>query len=340
MPPNNYNTNSTKLLFCEKEGINVKRKKHSSSIQFKDIFGRVAIALLVMFLIVIMSQMFYTLNENEDAVVFTFGKPSLVSESGLHLAMPIVQDVYKCNTSMQGLSIGYDSYNNPIENDSLMITKDFNFVNVDFYLEWYIADPVAYYCASDEPQLILSTLAKSVIRDTVGSYNIDEVLTTGKATIQASIKEKLVERIDAENIGITVNNITLQDTEPPTDAVIAAFKAVEDAKQRAEELENVANKYRSENIPAAEAEANAILQQAEAQKQERIKEAEGQIARFTAMYEEYMKFPDVTKTRMYYETMEALLPYLKVIIQSDDGSVINIVGGDESTPLPVYGADG
>ena len=312
-----------------------KKSRSKYTISFGDFFGKVAIVLLLIFAVVIASQMCYTLNENEDAVVFTFGKPTLVSESGLHFAVPLVQNVYKCNTAMQGLSIGYDANNNPIENDSLMITKDFNFVNVDFYLEWYVADPVAYYCAADEPQLILSTLAKSVIRDTVGSYNIDEVLTTGKSEIQAAIKENLLKRIESEKIGIAVNNITLQDAEPPTQEVVAAFKAVEDAKQKAEELENVANKYRSENIPAAEAEANAILQKAEAQKQERIKEAEGQIARFTEMYDEYVKFPDITKTRMYYEAMESLLPYMKVVIQGENGSVINIVGDSDTPLIPV-----
>ena len=316
-----------------------KKTRKNSDISFSGIFGRVAIVLLIIFTIVMVTQMCYTLNENEDAVVFTFGKPSLVSESGLHFAIPVVQNVYKCNTAMQGLSIGYDAYNNPIENDSLMITKDFNFVNVDFYLEWYVADPIAYYCASDEPQLILSTLAKSVIRDTVGSYSIDEVLTTGKAEIQAAIKESLMKRIESEKIGIAVNNITLQDAEPPTQEVVAAFKAVEDAKQKAEELENVANKYRSENIPAAQAESNAILQKAEAQKQERIKEAEGQIARFKAMYEEYMKSPEITKTRMYYEAMEALLPFMKVVIQGENGSVINIVGDSDAPVVPVYGTN-
>lgn len=318
----------------------MRKRKFKDNKEFaKEIFGRVAIILLAIVAIVTISQMCYTLNENEDAVVFTFGKPSLVSESGLHFAVPIVQDVYKCNTAMQGLSIGYDAYNNPVENDSLMITKDFNFVNVDFYLEWYVADPIAYYCVSDEPQLILSTLAKSVIRDTVGSYNIDEVLTTGKAEIQAAIKDALMKRIESEKIGIAVNNITLQDAEPPTQEVVAAFKAVEDAKQKAEELENVANKYRSENIPAAQAESNAILQKAEAQKQERIKEAEGQIARFKAMYEEYMKSPEITKTRMYYEAMEALLPFMKVVIQGENGSVINIVGDSDAPVIPVYGTN-
>ena len=92
-----------------------KKSRKNSDISFSGIFGRVAIVLLIIFAIVMVTQMCYTLNENEDAVVFTFGKPSLVSESGLHFAIPVVQNVYKCNTAMQGLSIGYDAYNNPVE---------------------------------------------------------------------------------------------------------------------------------------------------------------------------------------------------------------------------------
>ena len=166
----------------------------------------------------------------------------------------------------------------------------------------------------------------SYIRDTVGSYNIDEVLTTGKAQIQSEIKEKLVERLENEQIGITVRSVSIQDAEPPTSEVSAAFKAVEDSKQQAEKTVNEANTYRSQQIPAAEAKANAVLNSAEATKQARIQEAQGQIARFTAMYEEYIKYPDVTKTRMYYEVMEELLPNLKVIIQDGSGNIINVLG--------------
>lgn len=287
----------------------------------------VATVVIIAFIIISLFGAFYTLNEDEDAVVSTFGTPSVVEDSGLHFKIPFVQKLRKVDMSVRGMPIGYDPESNAsIENESLMITKDFNFVSVDFYIEWQVTDAVAYTHAAEDPQLILKTLAMSYIRDTIGSYNIDEVLTTGKAQIQSEIKTKLVDRLNKEGIGVTVRSVAIQDAEPPTEAVSAAFKAVEDAKQRAEETVNGAKKYNSQQIPAAEAKANAMLESAEATKQARIREAEGQIARFTAMYEEYMKFPAITKVRMYYEAMEELLPSLKVIIQDGNGTVVNIVG--------------
>ena len=113
-------------------------------------------------------------------------------------------------------------------------------------------------------------------------------------------------------------NITIQDAEPPTAEVLEAFKAVETAKQSKETAINNANKYQSEQVPAADAEVDQILKQAEATRQNRINEATGQVARFNAMYEEYTKYPLITKQRMFYEAMEELLPELKIII--DDGS--------------------
>ena len=301
-----------------------KKKTHDFSITPKFVIKVV----VILFAVITVLSSFYTLNEDQDAVVSTFGNPSTVSESGLHFKIPFVQTVNKVDMSMRGMQIGYDANSQFIENESLMITKDFNFVNVDFYLEWQVVDAVAYRHSSQDPEAILKTLAMSYIRDTIGSYNIDEVLTTGKAQIQSEIKDKLMNRIDKENIGVAVRSLSIQDAEPPTAAVPAAFKAVEDAKQKAEETVNMANKYKSEQIPAAEAKANALLESAEATKQARIKEAEGQIARFTAMYNEYIKSPDVTKARMYYEAMEDLLPNLRVIIQDGNGNVINVLGGD------------
>ena len=288
----------------------------------------IALIVVAVFALITFFSTFYTLNEDQDAVVSTFGEPSVVSDSGLHFAIPYVQTVEKVDMSVRGMPIGYDASGNWIENESLMITKDFNFVNVDFYLEWQVVDAVAFTRAAEDPTFILKTMAMSYIRDTIGSYNIDDVLTTGKAQIQSEIKEKLMTRIDAEKIGISVRSISIQDAEPPTQNVIAAFKAVEDAKQRAEETVNNANKYKSEQLPDAEAQANAVLESAEATKQARIKEAEGQIARFTAMYNEYIKFPEITKARMYYEAMEELLPNMKIIIQDGNGSIVNIIGGE------------
>lgn len=295
------------------------------------IFSIVWKVLLGIFILVAVLLSVYTINEDEDAVITTFGTPSIVEDSGLHFKMPFIQKLDKVDMSVRSMAIGYDANGNSIENESLMITKDFNFVNVDFYIEYQVTDAVAYLYAAEDPVMALRTLAMSYIRDTVGSYNVDEVLTTGKGQIQSEIKEKLSARMEQEGLGITVRGVSIQDSEPPTTEVSNAFKAVEDAKQKAEETVNGAKAYQNQKIPAAEAQVKSIVETATAEKAARIAEAQGQIARFNAMYEEYIKFPDVTMQRMYYEAMEDLLPGIKVIIQDGDGTIVNILGNNGGT---------
>ena len=145
------------------------------------------------------------------------------------------------------------------------------------------------------------------------------ILTTGKNEIQASIKEVLAAQLEKHDIGLSLVNVTIQDSEPPTVEIMEAFKNVETAKQGKETAINNANKYRNEKLPTAEAEADKIIKEAEAYKQERINEATGQVARFNAMYEEYIKNPTITKQRMFYEAMEEVLPDLELIIDSSNG---------------------
>ena len=199
-----------------------------------------------------------------------------------------------------------------------MITSDFNFVNVDFYVEYKVSDPVKYLYNSKQPTEILKNIAQSCIRTVVSNYTVDDVITTGKNEIQASIKEMIVEKLEQQDIGLMLVNISMQDAEPPTAEVIEAFKAVETAKQGKETAINNANKYQNEQIPQAKAKADQIIQDAEATKQKRINEATAQVVRFNEMYEEYVKNPLITKQRMFYETMEDVLPGVKLII--DDGS--------------------
>ena len=200
-----------------------------------------------------------------------------------------------------------------------MITSDYNFIDVDFFVEYRISDPVAYLYASREPEQILRSISQSCIRNVIGSYVVDDVLTTGKSEIQAKIKEMIMEQLEEQEIGLMLTNITMQDSEPPTAEVMEAFKKVETAKQGKETTLNNAEKYRSEKLPEAEAEADQIIKKAEAAKQTRVNEAEGQVARFNAMYEEYKKNPAITKERMYYEAMEDVLPGVKLVIDSGDG---------------------
>lgn len=262
---------------------------------------------------------FYNIQEQEQAVLTTFGVAKNVSEPGLHFKIPFVQRVQKVNTTIQGFALGYDPSNNESEEeDSLMITRDYNFVNVDFFVEYKVADPVKAVYASEDPVLILKNISKSCIRSVIGSYEVDAVLTTGKNEIQSMIRDMIIEKLEEHDIGLQVVNVTIQDSEPPTAEVMEAFKAVETAKQGKETAINNANKYRNEKLPGATAEIDKIMQEAEAQKTQRINEANAEVAKFNAMYEEYAKNPQVTKQRMFYEAMEDVLPRLKVIIDGTD----------------------
>ena len=321
---------------------NKKMKRMLRPVKFAIILALVGVAAL---------DSFYTLSENEMAVVTTFGRPSSVMTSGPKFKYPFIQKVYKMSKEIRGMPIGYDpdyssqtgagapllnSHINAssrvddgegtpentvsIPSESEMITKDFNFVNVDFYIEYQIVDPIKAYINSQYAISILKNLAQSYIRDTVGSYSVDEVITTGKSEIQAKVKALLSERLEQEDIGIGIVNVTIQDAEPPTEAVNNAFKAVEDAKQGMDTKINEAKKYQSEQLPAANAKADKAASDAEAYRQQRISEAEGQVSRFNDMYEEYAKYPLITKKRMFYETMEELLPGLKVIVNGSDGT--------------------
>lgn len=276
----------------------------------------------ILVVLILLFNSTYQIDEQEQAVLITFGKAAPVTEPGLHFKIPFIQQVKKVNTTIQGFSIGYDEPTNTSELDeSLMITSDYNFVNVDFFIEYRFSDPVKAVFASEEPINILKNISMSCIRTVIGSYPVDDVLTTGKNEIQASIREMILHRLEEQDIGIQLVNITIQDSEPPTTEVMEAFKAVETAKQGKETALNNANKYRNEQIPSAEAQADAIIQEAEAEKTSRINEAIAQVARFNAMYEEYIKNPEVTRERMFYEAMEEVLPDLKVIIESPNGDV-------------------
>ncbi len=282
----------------------------------------IGIIAAMMILAILALNSTYQIREQEQAVLITLGNAKAVTEPGLHFRVPFVQQVKKVNTTIQGFAIGYEmDSDTSLPDDSLMITSDYNFVNVDFFVEFRYSDPVKAIYASEDPVAILRNISQSCIRTVIGTYPVDDVLTTGKNEIQAAIKEMILARLEEQDIGVQLVNITIQDSEPPTMEVMEAFKAVETAKQGKETALNNANKYRNEQLPLAQAQADGIIKDAEARKTERINEATAQVARFNAMYEEYIKNPTITRQRMFYEAMEKVLPDLKVVIESPSGDM-------------------
>ena len=286
----------------------------------------IPLAVVILLLVSLFFNSFYELKEDEFAVITTLGKPSVVSASGLQFKLPLIQQKTIVSKATKGFPIGYDIRTGAsIPAESVMITVDYNFVNVDFYVEYRVTDPVKYLYNSEDPVGILKMLCQSYIRDTIGLYKVDDVITTGKGEIQSAIKEKILKRLEEEDLGITLVNISIQDAEPPTNNVQEAFKAVETAKQQAETATNNANKYANEVLPAAQADADEVLQQAEAYKAARINEANGQASRFAKLYEEYSKYPEITRQRLFYETVSDIFPDMKIVITGKDGSNISTV---------------
>ncbi|MCR5093786.1 MAG: FtsH protease activity modulator HflK [Lachnospiraceae bacterium] len=280
--------------------------------------GKVIAAVVIAILVLVLgSAAFYNVGEQEQAVLTMFGQIVRTDTAGLYFKVPLLQQVHKVDMTTHGIGIGYQvegGQNISVEEEGVMITSDFNFVDIDFYLEYKVSDPVAYLYNTMEPEITMKNMALACIRSTVINYPVDEVITTAKGQIQAEVKEKLQEELTRQEVGLTVVNVSVQDAEPPTPEIVQAFKEVETAKQGKETAVNNAKKYQNEQIPRAEANADKITQQAEADKQARIAEAEGQAERFDRMYAEYQKYPLITKQRMFYEAMEEVLPGVKVII--------------------------
>ena len=288
--------------------------------------GLIVVAIVIIMAAILAFDAIYTIKEQEQAVITTFGKAKTVNTAGLHFKIPIIQKVQKVDTTINGFSIGYNmETNESIDTESMMITQDYNFVNVDFFVEYKVSDPIKALFASEEPVKILKNIAQSSIRMVVGSYDVDSVITTGKNEIQSAIKDSILAKLELQDIGIQLVNITIQDASPPTTEVMEAFKSVETAKQGADTEMNNANKYQNEQLPQADADVDKILQEAASTKAERVNEANAEVAKFNKMYEEYMKYPLITKKRMFYETMEDVLPSMKVIIDSKASNVQKIL---------------
>ena len=291
----------------------------------KKILKRVLLGIAAFAVLIMIFRCFYTVNEQKNAVVTQFGRIVKVNTAGFYFKAPW-QQVTKVDVTTHGTGIGYvvsaTGQNITDTDNGIMITADFNLLNIDFYLEYRVTDPVAYLYNSEQPEQILSNIALANIRTVVSNYKVDEAMTTGKSQIQADVKEAMIRELELYNIGLSVVNITVQDSAPPTEEISAAFKAVETAKQKADTAMNEALQYQNQKIPEAEANADAILRKASAYKEARIAEATGQVERFLKMYEEYKKYPLITKRRLFFEKMEEILPGLKVIITSGDTQTI------------------
>ena len=299
----------------------------------------VPIVLLVIVLAIGAFTCWYTVDDKQQAVVTTFGKVTDITDAGVHFMLPFgIQQVRKVDVNVyQKMELGYradeatDAGYRLVIDESKMITGDYNIVNIEFFIEYKISDPVKYLYSSYNPEDILRNLVQSQVRNVVGSTDVDGVLTDGKSQIQLQVKEFITEILNEYDIGLMLVDVKIQDSEPPTKEVIEAFKNVETAKQQAETVINQAQAYQNAELPLAQAQADKLIQNAEYLKQSRINDATKQVAMFNAMYSEYIRNPAITRSRMYYEAISQVLPGVKLYINTEENGINTLLPLDALT---------
>jgi modulator of FtsH protease HflK len=271
------------------------------------------LAIIAIILCFVMSTGFYTLTEAERAVVLRFGNFDRIETSGLHWRIPLVEQINVLDVNLVRVT----------QNTGSMLTKDENVVDVEITVQYNISDPKEYLFNVAEPDSSLNQAIDSALRYVVGHTSMDEVLTNGISQVRISTKELLESIIDKYHMGITINNVVFKAKAP--DDVKAAFDDAISAQEDEQRFKSEANAYANEVLPKADGQAQRILQEAEAYKQGVVMKAKGEIARFEKILPQYLLAPEITKRRIFLETMEnvyASNPKIIVNVKQGGNSVL------------------
>lgn len=269
---------------------------------------------------------FYAVDTDEQGVVRTFGAITARVGPGMHYRLPWPVDrvdVLK-TTSVMKTGVGFAL---PAEGEDQsvagmeVLTSDTNLFGVAVVLQYIVSKPADFLFQTEDPQALVSGLAESVLTETVLAMPVDDVLTTGRLSIQEAVKTRTQQRLDAYRSGVSITSASIM-TISLDQSVADAFQEVADAMADREKLSNEARGYANNTIPKARGRAHSMLREAEAFKQQRVAEAEGNTDRFLAVLHEYEKAEDVTRVRLYLESMEKVLPKVELyVIDSEGGKV-------------------
>lgn len=257
----------------------------------------------------------YIVSASEQGVVLRFGQFVGRTAPGInyHLPWPIeTVDIIDVTRPRQ-ITIGYHPVgatraesNEDVAQEGLMLTGDENIVNVNFVVYWVVKDAADYKFKVENPDLAVRAVAESAMREVVGKNPIEPILTQDREPIQKEVRELMQKTLDTYGAGVAVTDVKMQKVDPP-DEVLDAYRDVQAARADQERMRNEAEAYANKIIPEARGNAASIVQGAQAYKQRVIAEASGEAKRFLSVYEEYKKAPDVTRKRMYLETMSGVL---------------------------------
>ena len=278
--------------------------------------------ILVILLVIWLASGIYIVAPDEAGVVKRFGKYIYTTKPGPHFHIPYpVETVLKPKvTEVKRIEIGFRTIDagpparyRSVPKESLMLTGDENIVDMDLIVQYKVKDPVDYLFNVYNIPKTVKDATEAAIREIVGKNNIDEILTTGKYQVQQDTKKLLQKILDKYKSGIMVVAVQLQDVHPP-EQVMQAFKDVASAKEDKIKYINEAQGYRNDIIPKAKGQAEKILNEAQAYLKSKVAEAEGDASRFLQVYEQYKSAKDITRKRLYIETMEKVLPKAKKIV--------------------------
>jgi membrane protease subunit HflK len=262
---------------------------------------------------------FYIVDEAERGVVLRFGKVlDLTVQPGLHWNPPVVDEVSLVNVS----ELNAKTYEN-----RAMLTTDENIIDIAVTVQYLIQDPVKYVIAVQDPELSLDNASESAIRHVVGGNFMDQILTTGRDRMAADVQERLQDYMNAYNTGIFVSQVNVVDAQPP-DAVRPAFDDVIRAREDEQRVQNQAQQYSNQIIPEARGEAQRRIESANAYSAEVVAEATGDASRFNQLLTEYLKSPEVTRQRLYIDSIEEVMTASSKIM-------VDVEGGNNMLFLPL-----
>lgn len=289
------------------------------------------------FVLIFIFSAFFTISPEEVGVILRFGKFSHIAEPGLNFKLPLgIDNLYKVSVQRQlkeefgfrteaaGVRSRYSKAS--FLDESLMLTGDLNSAEVEWIVQFRIADPYKFLFKVRETLSTFRAMTEAVVREIVGDRTVNEVLTIGRQEISVSIQTKLQELCIQYDTGIKVDQVVLQDVNPP-DRVKPSFNEVNEAQQEREKLINQAQAEFNKVIPRARGEAEQMIQEAEGYAMERVNRSKGEVARFNVLFNQYRLAKDVTLQRIYLETMNTVLPRVgrKLIIDESVKGLIPLL---------------
>jgi membrane protease subunit HflK len=264
----------------------------------------------------------YVVNEGEQGVITRFGafQSAVGPGLGVHLPAPF-EDIRVVKTSTVRRELIGEREGQPVPEESLMLTADQSIVDIGFVVLWQVKDVRDFVFKVEGVENLVRAVAESAMREVVGRRDLDAIITTERAMVEAETRELMQRTLDGYESGVSINNVQLQSAKAPP-AVTDAFNKVLEAEQTAEASINQANKFRNTEVPSARADAQRLLAQAQGYRDATVRQAAGEAARFSSLYEEYRLNPRVTRDRLYIETMERVYGQANKVVVDGKGAAL------------------